>query len=253
MRVLLCALLALAGCAAPPKPAPAPAPPPPPRTIERVAAQVLAAPALAAPALEVRGLREADLASIERVREATRRLTGSAVAVSGVGIVEAFALPGFLSGSLVAGGLILAPFAIGLNAAEKRQHGAIVAALKQTDLRDAVHAGLAKRLPATTAQTRLTVIVLAYGLVPKYGNPHGPLCLTLDADIVVQDSAREVYRDTVYLEAWRRSADAPPPVCAHMEDFAAKDGAPARNAALDAAQVLAAIVRQRTPALPWTQ
>ena len=251
MRVLLCALLALAGCATPPTPAPKP-PPEPVRVIERLAPKVLAAPALPAPALEVRGLREADLASIERVREATRRLTGSAVAVSGVGIVEAFALPGFFSGSLVAGGLILAPFAIGLNAAEKRQHEAIVSALKETDLRDAVSAGLAKRLPASAAQTRLTVIVLAYGLVPKYGNPHGPLCLTLDADIVVHDGGREVYRDTVYLEAWRRSADAPPPVCAHMEDFAAKDGAPVRNAALDAAQVLAAIVRLRTPALPWT-
>jgi hypothetical protein len=250
VRLALCAALALAGCAALPKPAPKP-PPQPPRTIERVGLRVFDAPASAAPALEVRGLREADLASIESIREATRRLTGSSVALSGVATAEALLIPGFFSGSLVAGGLILAPLAIGLNAAEKRQHDAIVAALTETDLADAARAGLAKRLPPPSPGATLSVIVLAYGLVPKYAEAHGPLCLALDADIVLHDRGREVYRDTVYLEAWRRSADAPPPVCADMAAFAANDGAALRNAVLDYAQVLAAIVRQRTPALPW--
>jgi hypothetical protein len=251
VRILLCAALALAGCAAQPKPAPKPAPQPP-RTIERVAPRVYDAPASAAPALEVRGLREADLASIERMREATRQLTGSSVALSGVATAEALLIPGFFSGSLVAGGLILAPLAIGLNAAEKRQHEAIIAALKETDLADATHARLAQRLPPPAPGMTLSVIVLAYGLVPKYGDVGWPLCLSLDADIVLHDGERELFRDTVYLEPWRRSADAPPPVCASMVAFAAKDGAALRHAVLDYAQVLAAIVRHRTPALPWT-
>jgi hypothetical protein len=251
VRILLCAALALAGCAAQPKPAPKP-PPQPPRTIERVAPRVYDAPASAAPALEVRGLREADLASIERMREATRRLTGSSVALSGVATAEALLIPGFFSGSLVAGGLILAPLAIGLNTVERRQHQTIVAALKDADLASATRQALARRLPAPAPGTTLSIIVLAYGLVPKYGDAGWPLCLSLDADIVLHSGERELFRDTVHLEPWRRSADAPPPVCATMSTFAAKDGAALRNAVLDYAQVLAAIVRHRMPALPWT-
>jgi len=257
VRRLLCAIAALAGCASPPKPAPKPPPAPSaPQAIERVAVRRYEAPALPAVSLDVRGVREADLASIEKMREATRRLTGASVGLSGVSVAEAFLLPGFFSGSLVAGGLILAPFAIGLNTMERRQHERIVAALEQTDLIEGTRASLAARLPAPASPpaAALEVIVLAYGLVPKYaGRPAGQLCLTVMAEIVLTAGGHERYRDAVYLEPFHRSADAPPPVCAHMEDFAAKDGAPVRNAALDAAQVLAAIVRQRTPALPWTR
>jgi len=72
------------------------------------------------------------------------------------------------------------------------------------------------------------------------------------ADLVLTSGVQEVFRDAVHIAPFRRSADAPPPVCARMEDFAAREGAPLRNAALDAAQVLAAIVRHRLPAVPWT-
>jgi hypothetical protein len=257
MRLALCAVLALAGCATP-------APPPTPpqavaiakaaaRPIERMRVRTLAAWPGAAPravALEVRGVSEADLASIEELRALTRQFTGQALALSGVSVAEAFLLPGFFSGSLVAGGLILAPLAIGLNSVEQRQHDAIVAALKQADLIEGTLAALAPRLPAGGEAAKLSVIVLAYGLVPKYGS-HGPLCLSMVADVVLASEGREIYRDTVHLAPYLRSADAPPPVCAHREDFAAKDGAPLRHAAIDAAQVLAAIVRHRLPALPW--
>jgi hypothetical protein len=171
--------------------------------------------------------------------------------LSGVSVAEAFLLPGFFSGSLVAGGLILAPLALGLNSVEQRQHEAIVAALKQADLIDGTRAALAQRLPAGGDAPTLSVIVLAYGLVPKYATSHGPLCLSVVADVVLASGGREIYRDTVHLAPYLRSADAPPPVCAHRESFAAKDGTALRHAATDAAQVLAAIVRHRLPVLPW--
>lgn len=250
MRILLVAALALAGCATEPQPVAPPASPP--RKIVRVAPQRLAVPAVTAVTLDVRGPEAADLKSIEELREITRRLTSTSVGVSGIALVEAVALPGFFSGSLVAGGLILAPFAIAMNAMERRQHETIVAALQETDLLGGTRAALAKRLPAPAPDVTLTVIVLAYGLVPKYGHPSGPLCLSLDADLVVRAGDREVFRDTVYLEPYRRSADAPPPVCADLADFAAQDGAALRNAVLDYAQVLAAIARDRLPALAWT-
>lgn len=251
MRSLLVAALAFAGCATEPQPVAPPAAPP--QKIVRVAPQRLAAPAVTAVTLEVRGPEAADLKSIEELREITRRLTHASVGVSGIALVEAVALPGFFSGSLVAGGLILAPFAIALDAMERRQHEAIVAALQETDLLGHTRAALEQRLPAPAPDVTLTVIVLAYGLVPKYGHPSGPLCLSLDADLVVRAGDRELFRDTVYLEPYRRSADAPPPVCADLAAFAAQDGAALRNAVLDYAQVLAAIARHRLPALAWTQ
>lgn len=258
MRRVLAALLLLAGCAtpsAPPPPKP-PAAPAAPRVIERLPVRTFASWPGAAPraiALEVRGVREADLASIEKMREETRRMTGMSLAVSGASAAEALLLPGFFSGSLVAGALILAPLAVGLNSAQQRQHDTIVAALKQVDLLEGTRAALAPRLPPGPGEATLSVIVLAYGLVPKEGRATGRQCLTVVADLVLARGGEEIYRDTVHMAPWRRSADAPPPVCAHMEDFAAKDGAPLRHAALDAGQVLAAIARHRTPALPWAR
>lgn len=261
MRLALCALLALAGCASEHKvPATPPSPPaaaPVARAIERVPVRTLASLPATAPrgiALDVRGPQAADLASIEAMREATRRMTGQSLALSGVSAAEALLIPGFFSGSLVAGALILAPLAIGLNSTERRQHETIVAALQEADLVAGTRAALAARLPAPPPEpgATLSVIVLAYGLAPKYGKAQGPLCLSVVADLVLHAGNREVYRDTVHMAPYRRSADAPPPVCAAMEDFAAKDGAPVRHAALDAAQVLAAIARHRLAALPWT-
>lgn len=250
MRIFLCTALGLAGCATAPPPVATPAPAP--QEIVRIAPQRFAAPALTAVTLDVRGPERADLESVEELRALTRRLTGMSLEVSGVALAEAVALPGFFSGSLVAGGLILAPLAIGINAVERRQHETIVAALEEADLLGMTRRTLAGRLPYASPQNTLTVIVLAYGLVPKYGHPNGPLCLSLDADLVLRAAGRELFRDTVYLEPYRRSADAPPPVCADMAGFAARGGAPLRDAALDYAQVLAAIVRHRLPALPWT-
>jgi hypothetical protein len=254
-RLVVCALLALAGCATPVKPPPvSPAATGAPRAIERVPVHTLdtwpGAPPRAI-ALEIRGVREADLASLDELRELTRRFTGQALALSGVSTAEALLIPGFFSGSLVAGALILAPLAVGLNSAQRRQHETIIAALKQADLVEGTRAALAPRLAAGDAQTTLSVIVLAYGLVPKYGSSQGPLCLSVVADLVLASGGREVYRDTVQLAPYLRSADAPPPVCTSREDFAANDGAPLRLAAMDAAQVLAAIVCHRLPVVPW--
>jgi hypothetical protein len=254
--VVLCGLLALAACATPVKP-PAPVPAAAAaaaRPIERVPVRTLDAWPGAAPraiAIEVRGVREADLASIEELRKLTRHFTGQALALSGVSVAEALAMPGFFAGSLVAGALILAPLAVGLDRAQQRQHETIVAALKQADLIEGTRAALAPRLPDGDTQATLSVVVLAYGLVPKYGDTPGPWCLSVAADVVVAGGGQEIYRDTVHLTPYLRSADAPPPVCAFREHFAAKDGAPLRYAAMDAAQVLAAIVRHRLAALPW--
>lgn len=256
VRFALCAVLALVGCATPAKP-PAPAPQAAmaaARPIERVPVRLFDAWPGVAPsaiALEVRGVREADLASIEELRKLTRRFTGQALALSGVSTAEAVLLPGFFSGSLIAGAVILAPLALGLDRVQQRQHEAIIAALNEADLLEGTRTVLAAHLPAGDDDATLSVIVLAYGLVPKYGPGGGPLCLTVAADVVLTSGGQEVYRDTIHLAPYLRSVDAPPPVCAYREDFAARDGAPLRHAATDLAQVLAAIVRHRLAVLPW--
>lgn len=252
VRSPLLVLLALAGCvSAPPTPDTRPVPPQP-REIVRIASQRFTAPAVSAVMLEVRGPREADLTTVEEIRELTRQMTTLSVGVSGIAIAEAVMMPGFFSGTLVAGGLILAPLAIGLNSAEKKQHAAITAALKESELLDYTREALEKRLPERAADTRLSVIMLAYGLVPKNENRFDSLCLSLVAHLVVQAGENVLFRDTVHIEPYRRSDDVPPPICATMEAFADAEGASLRRAVRDYAQILAAIVRHRLPALPWS-
>ncbi len=247
--------MALAACVSAPPPAAPPVPPPQPRSIVHEPALRHLGPAISGVKLEVRGPGEADTASIEELRELTERMTKMSVGISGLAIAEAFLLPGFFSGSLVAGGLIIAPLAVGINQSEKKQHQAIVTALVESDLLGRTRDFLGRQLPPPAPGHVLSVIVLAYGLVPKYGDGPGPgprpLCLTLVADIVLREGELVRFRDTVHLEPYRRSADAPPPVCAAMAAFAKEEGRALRHAATDYAQVLAAIVRGRLPALPW--
>lgn len=254
-------LAALAGCAVPSKPSPQSPPPSaaPGREIVRIAAKRPPPLPVAQSQVivDVRGIRDADVAAVERIREEVSMMTGSSVGLGAVSAVEAFAMPGFMSGSLVAGALILVPLAVGMDAVARRQHERITGALKESDFQAEMRRQIEQRLAkpgAAGAAMRLSAIVIAYGLVPKYDRqPHGPLCLVADVDLLLEASGQVLYRDTVYLEPYRRSEDAPPPVCAAMDRFAARDGTALREAVLQYAEVIAAIANHRLVGLPWAR
>jgi hypothetical protein len=258
--VLACAL---AGCATNPDRPKAPKPPEstqlrPLIAIERVPVKVPEALDVPRPAvlpIAVRGVTAADLAAVERIKKDLEQWTAKVLGISAVGTAEAVLLPGFFSGSLIVGTLILAPATIGLHAVLQKEVDTVSRVLKEVDLMgETQRALLARGVPGEPPAdaTQMTLVILAYGLVPR--EPHPSLwgvCLALEADLILTAGGRELFRDTIYLWPHRRSADAPPPVCGGMGEFAKNDGIALRNAARDYAQVLAAIALRRARQFPW--
>jgi hypothetical protein len=226
--------------------------------IERVPVKVPEALDVPRPAvlpMAVRGVTAADLAAVERVKKLDEQATAMGLGVSTLGAAEAVLLPGFFSGSLIAGALILAPLTIGLHVSAQKEVNTVGRVLKEVDLiGETQRALLARGVPgeADADAMQMTLVILAYGLIPK--DPHRilwGLCLILESDLVLTAGGRELFRDTIYLSPYRRSADAPPPICGGMAEFAKNDGIALRNAALDYAQVLAAIALRRARRFPW--
>jgi hypothetical protein len=73
----------------------------------------------------------------------------------------------------------------------------------------------------------------------------GTLWFACDADIVVWHDGQEVFRDHVYWQAQKRSADVPPPRGATLAEFARDDGKPTREMLIEAGDVLAAVALKR--------
>lgn len=260
---------ALASCAAnPTHPSPRPAPRTPSAlwirtlpTIERVPVKQPEAFDIERPAelpVLVRGVNAADLAVVDRVQENAKRdvdeLTGATLELGAQGL----AMGGYAGAQIVTGAVFIAPLVITLDTMAKSTVNTITRVLKDVDLIGETRRALLARgirSEAVTAETaRVTLVVNAYGLVPKHGavrNIESEVCLIVDSDLIVTTGGRELFRDAIHIRPYRRSADAPPPVCAEMWDFADKEGRSLQNAARDYAQVLAAIALHRIKDLPW--
>jgi hypothetical protein len=205
--------------------------------------------------VSVRGVTAADLAEVERIKKDLEQVTAKVLGISTLGTAEAVLLPGFFSGSLTAGALILMPAVIGLQASLQKEVDTVSRVMKEVDLIGETRRALLVRGASSEAAadaTQMTLVILAYGLVPK--EPHTSLwghCLILESDLILTAGGRELARDRIHLWPYLRSADAPPPICGGMGEFARNDGIALRNAALDYAQVLAAIALRRARQLPW--
>ena len=258
--VLACALLA--GCGAPPpateRPAPGYQPSDPSSEIERVPAArlerregVSAVPVR----IVVRGPDKADLKTVEGLvqesKEDTQRVGSSAQAVTkAIGQAS----PALQATTLTLGALLM-PASLGIEIYGQRQQDAIVRTLREIDLLTLLRAELVRRAaPVGTGEpaAELRVTVKTYGLAPRSTPcPTCPLCLVVDAEVVVSQGGAELLKDSVVQGPWRRSVDVPPPVCATMDEFSADDGLRLRHAVVDAAQSLAAVTIRRLPALAW--
>lgn len=220
--------------------------------IVRIPAAHLQLPADAAVAdfrVLVRGASQADARVLERLREETRSMVGGALGTSTLALVEAFALPGFFSGSLIAGAVFIAPLAVTIGVMEKRQRETIQRVLQERSLIERVDEGM-QRWKQAAAQPEpgtptLEVVILGYGLT------RDPVCLFADVALRLTVDGRGVFEDMIYIEPFVRSADAPPPVCRTVEAFAKDDGRLIRNGLIEYGQVIPAIVIRRTRALPW--
>ena len=103
----------------------------------------------------------------------------------------------------------------------------------------------------TAAPARIHLRISGYGLVSRTGGnamllePVDDLCLVARASLVVANADGAVREDALVVALTNRSADAPPPVCAPIDRFAADDASLLRNAILELVELIAAFVRQR--------
>ena len=88
--------------------------------------------------------------------------------------------------------------------------------------------------------------ILAELIISSYGLTKEPACLFADAAIVVSKDGQPLLQEFIYIEPYLRSADAPAPLCATVDRFAADKGKLIRQGLNDYAQILAAIFMQRT-------
>jgi hypothetical protein len=198
---------------------------------------------------DVRGTTPADTEILERQRAYTQSFLGSSLGISALSVAEAIAIPGFFSGSLVAGAIIIAPLAITLSVMQHRQYETIQRALQETSLLDLARESLKKRATKSglsiPGAPKVELIIVAHGLTQQ------PLCLFVDAAITITVQGNQIFEDIIYLEPFLRSSDAPPPICGSIEDFAKDDGRLIKRGLIEYGQVLAAIVIKRTKAFSW--
>jgi hypothetical protein len=203
----------------------------------------------------VRGPEKADLKSVEGLvqqsKEDTQRIGTSAQAVTKA---LGQASPA-LQATTVTLGALLMPAAMGIEIYGQRQHDAIVRTLREIDLLTLLRAELVRRAAPVGGgepAADLVLTVKTYGLAPRSTPcPTCVLCVVVEGDVVVTMAGTELLKDTIAQGPWRRSVDVPPPVCATMDEFSADSGRLLRDAVVDAAQALAAIIVNRMPGLAW--
>lgn len=259
----LLALVLLAGCGArPDDPATAVAayqPRDPASEIERVPARRLErAPELPPMPVSVvvRAATGPELGPVDRSREKTVEEKKTLEGAGAIATALAAAAPPLYAGTIALGSL-LAPAATGLELYERRYQNTIVRTLQEVDLPTQLRSALVRRAapaPPGASPATITITVRTFGLAPRSGTcPTCPICVVADTELVVTQDGTELLRDPLLLTPWRRSVDAPPPVCGTMKEFAENEGRLLRDAILDTAQVLAAMTVSRSPALDWTE
>ncbi len=160
------------------------------------------------------------------------------------------AAPPMYASALVVGGLLLAPTALLMSGRERLIWQSVTTALGSIAFEQALLRALTERaqgrLPERAGgDVRVELIVQAYGLV---GARPERVCFIASVDLVVRGEEGERRRATLRIAQTDASADAPPPQCASLERFAARDGQLVRDTANEYAQVLAVMAIDRLEA-----
>jgi hypothetical protein len=262
--VVICSVV-IAGCASsePVKSSAAAAPPAHPSVV-RVPARSLELQGAGAPlrlALDVREAGPGDTEVLEALRREDQRFSLLGLGVGGIGLWDALTFGGTFAGAEVLGAIVILPTMTILSAVNARARDTVNRALKETPVGPLVRTDLeAAARPKDSADsgapTAEVTVLVTYGLVPRDKVELGDLsvlCLLARAVLKVSVDGRNVFEDTIHVEPYLRSSDAPPPVCATLSDFAVGDGRLVKRGLTDEAQVLAAIVIRRTRTLPWNE
>jgi len=258
--ILACALLA--GCGSSPDDAAPVAgyqPRDPASEIERVPARRLERAPELPPfpvTIAVRAAAGPDLGPVDRSREKTVEEKRTLEGAGAIATALAAAAPPLYAGTIALGSLLV-PAATGLELYERRYQNTIVRTLQEVDLPGQVRSALVRRAVPPSGEavpTGVSLTLRTFGLAPRSGTcANCAICIVADAELVVTQDGTELLRDPLLLTPWRRSSDAPPPLCATMKEFADNDGRRLRDAILETAQVLAAMTVHRLPAAAWAE
>ncbi len=205
--------------------------------------------------LRIREAGAADQEVLKALQHEDEKLTSTMLVTSGYGLWDALTWGGVGAGAEVLGAIIVLPTVLALNVVNAKSRDAINRALRDAELGKQIRTHLEALAPASDSlqsglAAQLSVLV-SYGVVPKDNPDTGVLCLVTRAILMVDVDGRTAFQDVVHIEPYLRSSDSPPPLCGSLDTLAARDAHAVRNALVDYAQVLAAIIVRRTEALPW--
>lgn len=129
----------------------------------------------------------------------------------------------------------------------------VAKALEETQFPRRLEEALRSRLLPHTEQTspsdlRLEVLIRGYGLADA--RERG-LCWVMEAEFAVLTAdASLLFRDDVFWGPSKRSEDAPPPQCGSLDDFAAEEGKLASATAVEASEIVSALIARRLRTKP---
>lgn len=155
------------------------------------------------------------------------------------------AAPPMYASGLVVGGLLIAPGAVILSGIERRQWERAVSPLVETDFPRAVAEALRARPieqpDSAQAPVEVEIVVNGWGLHEERGR----VCFTVSVDLVVRSMGRELLTDRLLIREGHGSPDAPPAQCASLERMGEENGRLVRQAASEAALMIALMSRDR--------
>ena len=180
-----------------------------------------------------------------------------------IGMTSSELVPAFMASLLIpaAGGAAALPplYVVGastfitLSAAyafEERRQRIVEGAMAPENFISALREALARRLgalPSAGTEVPKLSVAFSYGVSRKPA-PLEIACVVANASIKVEQRGAAVYEDVVHIEIFRRSADAPPPVCHGFAELTRDQGALLKQAVAETAEIFAAIIVRRLQA-----
>jgi len=143
----------------------------------------------------------------------------------------------------------------GFNQAEENQRSDLGRLIQSIDfpalVGNSLVALLRERQVGEPDAATLQVLIRRYGLIQGSRGPGDPLCLMVEADIVLLVQGSERHRSQVAIWPNSMQEGAPPASCASRSALADNDGKLMRRLFADYGDTLAVLAARRLPQLPW--
>jgi len=157
------------------------------------------------------------------------------------------------SGAMAAGAILILPLSLMVYALGEREAAHLRKGLDLERFLNELRGSLPPASgPAVDPGYEVEVLLVEYGLVDRrLSERDAAICLIADVQVSVKHVHATIYQETLFLEPFLRSADAPPPPCRQIDDWVEQEGARLAAARRTLAQAIARMIRARLEVLPW--